>query len=253
MMTLLRFRCERPGDYCRSAATRLAKARKLTGKFFPIFAAASSWLAPGPAQTSEPKSHVSHRDRSRAGGSLLPRRPRPSPRPAPRLLPRRRSRPTPRRHQGHGGTGSALIPHDLSPYGMFMNADVVVKAVMIGLAFASLVTWTLLLAKAIELTAARRRAQAGLGELARAQTLGEAASRIAQERYGGGAPRARPRSTKVSARRASAPRASRSAPPRCCRASRRAPAAPWAAAPGCSPPSAPPRPSSACSARSGAS
>ncbi len=79
------------------------------------------------------------------------------------------------------GTGSSLIPHDLSPYGMFMNADVIVKAVMIGLAFASLVTWTLLLAKAVELMAARRRAQAGLTELARAQTLGEAASRIAKE------------------------------------------------------------------------
>ena len=57
---------------------------------------------------------------------------------------------------------------------MFMGADVVVKAVMIGLAFASLVTWTLLLAKAVELLAARRRTLAGLGRLARAQTLGEA-------------------------------------------------------------------------------
>src|SRR5690606_13642933 len=36
----------------------------------------------------------------------------------------------------------ASLPHDLSPWGMFMAADWVVKAVMIGLAFASLVTWT---------------------------------------------------------------------------------------------------------------
>ncbi len=79
------------------------------------------------------------------------------------------------------GTGSTLIPHDLSPFGMFMNADVVVKAVMIGLAFASLVTWTLLLAKAVELLGARRRAQAALGELSRAPTLGEAISHFGED------------------------------------------------------------------------
>src|SRR5580692_3745635 len=41
---------------------------------------------------------------------------------------------------------------DLSPWGMFLNADRIVKAVMIGLAFASLVTWTIVLAKGLELT-----------------------------------------------------------------------------------------------------
>src|SRR5471030_429389 len=54
-----------------------------------------------------------------------------------------------------------LLPRNLSPWGMFLNADIVVKAVMIGLAFASLVTWTVWLAKTIELRvakwAARRR------------------------------------------------------------------------------------------------
>ena len=43
------------------------------------------------------------------------------------------------------------LPRDLSPWGMFMAADVVVKAVMIGLAFASVLTWTIWLAKVIEL------------------------------------------------------------------------------------------------------
>ena len=47
--------------------------------------------------------------------------------------------------------GQATLPHDLSPWGMFMAADIVVKAVMLGLAFASLVTWTIWLAKAMEL------------------------------------------------------------------------------------------------------
>jgi biopolymer transport protein ExbB len=42
---------------------------------------------------------------------------------------------------------------------MFLNADVVVKGVMIGLAFASLVTWTVWLAKTIELRLAMRGAR----------------------------------------------------------------------------------------------
>ena len=44
-----------------------------------------------------------------------------------------------------------LLPANLSPWGMFQNADMVVKTVMIGLACASLVTWTVWLAKTIEL------------------------------------------------------------------------------------------------------
>ena len=40
------------------------------------------------------------------------------------------------------------LPRDLSPWGMFMAADIVVKAVMVGLAFASVLTWTIWLAKA---------------------------------------------------------------------------------------------------------
>jgi biopolymer transport protein ExbB len=58
-------------------------------------------------------------------------------------------------------TDTALLPRNLSPWGMFVNADIVVKAVMIGLAFASLATWTVWLAKTVELrratTAAKRR------------------------------------------------------------------------------------------------
>ena len=38
---------------------------------------------------------------------------------------------------------------------MFQNADIIVKVVMIGLAFASLVTWTVWLAKTFELRTAR--------------------------------------------------------------------------------------------------
>jgi biopolymer transport protein ExbB len=50
---------------------------------------------------------------------------------------------------------TALLPRNLSPWNMFVNADIVVQAVMVGLAFASLVTWTIWLAKTIEI---RRKA-----------------------------------------------------------------------------------------------
>lgn len=71
------------------------------------------------------------------------------------------------------------LPHDLSPWGMFMAADIVVKAVMVGLAFASVVTWTIWLAKALELAAAKARAGRALRQLQAATNLVEASSAIA--------------------------------------------------------------------------
>ena len=44
---------------------------------------------------------------------------------------------------------------ELSPWSMFLSADILVKAVMIGLAFASLVTWTIFLAKTVLLSRAQ--------------------------------------------------------------------------------------------------
>lgn len=67
-----------------------------------------------------------------------------------------------------------VLPHNLSPWSMFTSADIVVKSVMIGLAFASLVTWTVWLAKTLELFAARVRAQRAMGAIVRARTLNEA-------------------------------------------------------------------------------
>jgi biopolymer transport protein ExbB len=54
---------------------------------------------------------------------------------------------------------------------MFLSADIVVKAVMIGLAFASLVTWTVWLAKTIELQAAQNLARRRLAVLERGGNL----------------------------------------------------------------------------------
>ncbi|WP_418136264.1 tonB-system energizer ExbB [Agrobacterium sp. El2ro-1b] len=70
------------------------------------------------------------------------------------------------------------IPHNLSPWGMFMAADWVVKGVMIGLAFASLVTWTVWVAKSIELAGARVRAGSTLKVIRRAKTLAEATDAV---------------------------------------------------------------------------
>ena len=67
--------------------------------------------------------------------------------------------------------GTALLPHDLSPWGMFMNADVVVKVVMVGLIIASIVTWTVWLAKTIELMKARRQVRTALEALNSIQIL----------------------------------------------------------------------------------
>lgn len=67
-----------------------------------------------------------------------------------------------------------LLPRNLSPWGMFVNADIVVKAVMIGLAFASLVTWTIWLAKTIELRVATSRARRRLKMLESGPQLSEA-------------------------------------------------------------------------------
>lgn len=66
------------------------------------------------------------------------------------------------------------MAHDLSPWGMYKNADVVVKAVMIGLAIASLITWTIWIAKGFELMGAKRRLRGEVALLKKAASLKEA-------------------------------------------------------------------------------
>src|SRR3954452_19459920 len=70
-------------------------------------------------------------------------------------------------------TDTALLPRNLSPWGMFLNADIVVKAVMIGLALASLMTWTVWLAKTIELRRATNAAKRRLDRLESDTTLAD--------------------------------------------------------------------------------
>jgi len=63
---------------------------------------------------------------------------------------------------------------ELSPWVMFMSADIIVKAVMIGLAFASLMTWTIFIAKTIEMSVAKGRLNSALKKTAEARSLSEA-------------------------------------------------------------------------------
>jgi len=63
---------------------------------------------------------------------------------------------------------------ELSPWTMFKSADIVVKAVMIGLAFASLVTWTIFIAKMVELSVVQRKVRSALTKIADARSLAEA-------------------------------------------------------------------------------
>jgi biopolymer transport protein ExbB len=76
----------------------------------------------------------------------------------------------------------SALPRDLSPWGMFLSAVPIVKIVMVGLAFASLATWTVWLAKTIELWNARRLARQGLEVLASAKSLRAAEKELAQMR-----------------------------------------------------------------------
>jgi len=74
---------------------------------------------------------------------------------------------------------SPILPHELTPMGMFMAADYIVKAVMIGLAFASVVTWSVWLAKSLELLGARRKLMRDLRRVESARSLQDASSKLA--------------------------------------------------------------------------
>jgi len=69
--------------------------------------------------------------------------------------------------------GAAALPRDLSPWGMFQSADAVVKGVLIALALASIVTWTIWLAKTLEILVAKRRARVALRRLAAVASLAD--------------------------------------------------------------------------------
>jgi len=116
------------------------------------------------------------------------------------------------------------LPRDLSPWGMFLNAVLPVKLVMVGLAFASLATWTVWLAKTLELWNAKRVARRGLEVLASATSLRAAEKELAKQPQQARSPLARFVAAAVGEADRSEvlpPKVSRIAPPLCCRASKR--------------------------------
>lgn len=73
------------------------------------------------------------------------------------------------------------MANDLSPWGMYQHADIIVKIVLIGLAIASIITWTIWIAKGFELLGAKRRLRGEIVNLKKACTLKEASASASKE------------------------------------------------------------------------
>nr|WP_316204243.1 tonB-system energizer ExbB [Bradyrhizobium sp. SZCCHNS3051] len=73
-----------------------------------------------------------------------------------------------------GAQAASHVPHDLSPWSMFLAADILVKSVMMGLALASLATWTVFIAKTIEFSILRRKLSGALRKVDDVRWLSEA-------------------------------------------------------------------------------
>src|SRR5262249_20321854 len=73
--------------------------------------------------------------------------------------------------------GSSHLPRALSPWSMFLTADIVVQTVIVGLAFASVVTWTVWLAQTTELYLARQKPTRGAAAIRSDRSLAAALAR----------------------------------------------------------------------------
>lgn len=70
--------------------------------------------------------------------------------------------------------GNNLMQTDLSVWGMYQHADIVVKCVMIGLILASVVTWAIFFSKSVEFFNQKRRLKREQQLLAEARSLNQA-------------------------------------------------------------------------------
>ncbi|MGE0259573.1 MAG: tonB-system energizer ExbB [Alphaproteobacteria bacterium] len=85
---------------------------------------------------------------------------------------------TPRPPGGGANAAAASLPRDLSAWNMFRSADHIVKGVIVGLALASIITWTVALTKFVELLLLKRRFLLALGKLEGARSLNEAQAEL---------------------------------------------------------------------------
>ena len=107
--------------------------------------------------------------------------------PAPATQPAQPSAPAATPATGEGAAARPLGQHgkpmaELSAWSMFMDADILVKAVMIGLAFASVLTWTIFLGKQAELFLAGARLKRSMRALEDSSSLLEAQVKMAKQR-----------------------------------------------------------------------
>jgi biopolymer transport protein ExbB len=97
---------------------------------------------------------------------------------APTLAPQLQSTaPTDASADNAGKSAKAIVTntlHELSPWSMFKNADIIVQAIMVSLAFASLVTWTVGIAKTLELSVAQGKLRRALKRISDARSMSEA-------------------------------------------------------------------------------
>ncbi len=73
--------------------------------------------------------------------------------------------------------GNNLMQTDLSVWGMYQHADIVVKCVMIGLILASVVTWAIFFSKSVEFFTQKRRLKREQLQLADARSLDQASDK----------------------------------------------------------------------------
>ncbi|QQO21349.1 tonB-system energizer ExbB [Bradyrhizobium diazoefficiens] len=158
-----------------SLQASLAAAAMLAAAWLASPVAAQTQTPPAPAQSAAQPSAASPVPSATAPAAATPAAPAPSAStataPAVPTIPPRATVSTTAKPDG-----AAIAPamRELSPWIMFMSADVIVKAVMIGLAFASLVTWTVFIAKSIELSVASARLRSALKKIAETRSLAEA-------------------------------------------------------------------------------
>jgi len=156
---------------------RAKRFRRRTVVFAVLGAAlmmASPFVRSACAQNAAPAAPATAQPAAPSAATPAPETAPSNPIPAPSVSPNAAAPAATDQPVGQTAIGRAQLPQDLSPWGMFQDADRLVKVVLIGLAFASLVTWTVWLAKMVELRTARREVRDGLRILANAATLAQA-------------------------------------------------------------------------------
>ncbi len=133
-------------------------------------AAVAAPAASAPPSTSAPATEASPRPAAAPQAPANAMAPAAAASASPNAMAPAAAEPAPGQHM----VSAAELPEDLSPWGMFENADLIVKGVIIGLAFASLVTWTVWLAKTLELRGARSTVRRDIRILNGAATFAQA-------------------------------------------------------------------------------